>query len=113
MEGREIRILEFEETSYQELYRTRKRNTKTQGTETWLYYTGLPYVMMTDIFVQLFVFARLKIPLVFDRICPFDVYSRLWLSNEIFDLRNACVSGSACSLWSQDEIFTVGYVKWQ
>ena len=113
MEGREIRILEFKETSYQELYTNRKRSVTTQGTETWLYYTGLPYVMMTDIFVQLFVFGRHEIPLVFSRICPFDVYRRLWLSNEMFDLRHPCVSGSACSLWSQDEMCTVGYAKWR
>ena len=50
---------------------------------------------------------------MFDRICPFDVYRRLWMSIEIFDLRLAFVSGGACSLWSQDEMFTVGYAKWQ
>ena len=52
IEGREVRILEIKELSYQELYTNRKRDTKTQRTETWLCYTVLLYVMTTDVFVR-------------------------------------------------------------
>jgi hypothetical protein len=35
MEGIEVRILDVKETSEEELYTNRKRNTRTHGTETW------------------------------------------------------------------------------
>ena len=41
MEGREITILDFKGTSYQELYTNRKRNTRTQGTLVILYWASL------------------------------------------------------------------------
>jgi hypothetical protein len=61
--------------------------------------------MLMYVSFQLFVVAILavghEIAGVFNRICPFVVYHRLWVSIGIFDLRNACMSGSLCSLWSQ------------